>query len=146
MIAWINHCKQPNHLLRNVRPITFFSLCHFRFWVLLLHLLTINNTYTLGKTPLEKGSARRRIFTRENHPCPQLDSNPQSQEPSGRRPTPCNRRLPRSAARNWRHEISRRRDESELEVQCLAHEVRMSSNITDISYSTEKEDVTECSS
>jgi hypothetical protein len=49
---------------------------------------------TVGRTPLDEWSARRRIFfltthnTHDRHPCPQWDSNPQSQQASSRRPTP----------------------------------------------------------
>jgi hypothetical protein len=50
---------------------------------------------TVGRTPLDEGSARRRdlylttqIFTTDKHPCPRWDSNPQSQQALGRRPTP----------------------------------------------------------
>jgi hypothetical protein len=50
---------------------------------------------THGRTPLDEWSARRRdlylhrttqhINTRDNHPCPERDSNPRPQQPSGRR-------------------------------------------------------------
>jgi hypothetical protein len=48
---------------------------------------------TLGRTPLDEWSARRRnlyltTLTRDRHPCPRRDSNPRSQQASGRRPTP----------------------------------------------------------
>jgi hypothetical protein len=49
---------------------------------------------TLSRTSLDEWSARRRklylttqTLTRERHPCPRRDSNPQSQEASGRRTT-----------------------------------------------------------
>jgi len=48
---------------------------------------------TFGKTPLDKWSARRRDLyltthntTTDKHPCPRWDSNPRSQQASGRRP------------------------------------------------------------
>ena len=46
---------------------------------------------TVGRTPLDEGSARpstwhHTTLTRNKHPCPQRDSNPQSQQASGRRP------------------------------------------------------------
>jgi hypothetical protein len=47
---------------------------------------------TISWTSLEEGSAQRRdlYLTRDNthkrHPCPRRDSNPQSQQTSGRRP------------------------------------------------------------
>ena len=48
---------------------------------------------TVGRTPLDEWSARRRdlyltTLTTDEHPCPRWDSNPQSQQASGRRPTP----------------------------------------------------------
>ena len=49
---------------------------------------------TVGRTPLDEWSARRRDLyltthnTHNKHPCPQWDSNPRSQQASGRRPTP----------------------------------------------------------
>ena len=51
---------------------------------------------TIGRTPLDKWSARRKdlyltthnSLTTDRHPQPRLDLNPQSQQASGRRPTP----------------------------------------------------------
>jgi len=49
---------------------------------------------TVGRTSLDEGSARRRdlyLITHNTHdrqPCSRWDSNPQSQQASGRRPTP----------------------------------------------------------
>ena len=49
---------------------------------------------TFGRTPLDEGSARRRdlylttLNTYNKHPFPWWDSNPQSQQASGHRPTP----------------------------------------------------------
>jgi len=55
----------------------------------LLHLIT------LGRTPLDEGSARstdlytkHTSLTTHRHPWLQRNSNPQSQQASGRRPTP----------------------------------------------------------
>jgi len=48
---------------------------------------------TVGRTPLEEWSIRRRDLyltthnTHNKHPCPRWNSNPQSQRASGRRPT-----------------------------------------------------------
>ena len=58
---------------------------------LFLHLITLRHT-TLGRTPLDEGSARRRDLyltthnTHDRHSCPQRDSNPQSLQGSSRRP------------------------------------------------------------
>jgi hypothetical protein len=55
--------------------------------------ITLRHT-TLGKTPLDEWSARRRNLyltthnTYNKHPCLRQDSNPQFQQASGRRPTP----------------------------------------------------------
>ena len=49
---------------------------------------------TVGRTPLDEWSARRRDLyltthnTYNKHPCPRWDSNPRSQQASGRRPMP----------------------------------------------------------
>jgi len=50
---------------------------------------------TLGTTPLdsdqpvaETSTWQHTTLTREKYPCPRWDSNPQSQQASGRRPTP----------------------------------------------------------
>ena len=53
-------------------------------------------TTTLGRTPLDQWSARRRdqaALTRHRHSCPRRDSNPQSQQACCRRPTPYTARL-----------------------------------------------------
>jgi len=49
---------------------------------------------TVGRTPLDEWSARRRDLcltthnTHNKHPCPRWDTNPRSQQASGNRPTP----------------------------------------------------------
>ena len=51
---------------------------------------------TVGRTPLKEWSVRRRdlyltthtTLTTDKHPCPGWDSNPRSQQASGRRPMP----------------------------------------------------------
>ena len=65
------------------------------------HWLTL--TYTLGTSSLDEGSAHRRdstwqhtTLTRDRHPCLRRDKNPQSQQMSGRRPSPSSRRPLRS--------------------------------------------------
>ena len=59
-----------------------------RFTITLRHI-------TFGRPTLDKWSARQRhltcqhtTLTRDRHPCPRRDSNPQSQQASCRRPTP----------------------------------------------------------
>jgi hypothetical protein len=55
--------------------------------------ITLRHT-TLGRTPLDERSARRKDLyltkhnTQNRHPCPRRDSNPQSHKASGRRRTP----------------------------------------------------------
>jgi hypothetical protein len=46
---------------------------------------------TVGRTPVDEWSARRRdlyLTTQQTYPCPWRDSNPQSQQANRRRPTP----------------------------------------------------------
>jgi hypothetical protein len=82
---------------------------------LLLQLVIISNTYTLGETPLDKGSALRRdlpYLRNTKH------SNPQSQQASGRRPTHWTAQLLGSTVSNstltvsisfdWSHKFSGR--------------------------------------
>jgi hypothetical protein len=67
-----------------------FAITHFRHT-------------TLGRTPLgewpsdkpvaETSTWQHTTLTRDRHPCPRPDSNPQSQQASGRRPTPTARPL-----------------------------------------------------
>ena len=64
--------------------------------------VTLRHT-TLGRTPLDKWSSRRRhlyltTLTRDRHPCPRQDLNPQSQQASGPRPTPWSARPTGSAS------------------------------------------------
>ena len=53
---------------------------------------------TVGRTPLDEWLAGHRClyltihYTKNRQPCPRWDSNPQSQQASGRRPTPENAR------------------------------------------------------
>jgi hypothetical protein len=55
--------------------------------------ITLRHT-SLGRTSPDEWSARRRGLyltthnTHNKHPCPRWDSNPQSQQANGRRPTP----------------------------------------------------------
>jgi hypothetical protein len=60
---------------------------------LLLERIIFNDTPTPGSTSLDEGSARRRDwqhtqFTTDEHLWPRPDSNAQSQQARGRRPTP----------------------------------------------------------
>jgi hypothetical protein len=56
-------------------------------------LRNVSRRATFGRIPLDVWSARRRdlylttYYTTKKHPCPGWDSNPQSQQASGRRPT-----------------------------------------------------------
>jgi hypothetical protein len=65
---------------------------------------------TLGRTPLDEWSARRRglyltTHTKDKHPCLRWDSNPQLQEASSRRPTPPRRGGQRPANQRQCHYI-----------------------------------------
>jgi hypothetical protein len=44
--------------------------------------------WTSDQPDAETSTSQHATFTRHRHPCPQWDSNPQSQQASGRRPTP----------------------------------------------------------
>jgi hypothetical protein len=87
-------------LIKHIISFFFLSLdlclpSHCRCGGLLLHLITITDTHThththtLGRIPLDEGSARRThhtTFTRHKHPCLQWDSNlaiPGSERPRG---------------------------------------------------------------
>jgi hypothetical protein len=59
----------------------------------LSHKMTYTQTHTLGRTPLDKGSASHTdlcttYYLHNRQPCRQRDSNPQSQHASGRTPKP----------------------------------------------------------
>ena len=69
-----------------------------------MHLITLNDTHTRsdssgrGIRPSQRPlPAQHTTFTRDKEPCPQRDSNPQSQPTSGRRLTLQTARPPRSA-------------------------------------------------
>jgi hypothetical protein len=69
---------------------------------LLSFAITLRHT-TLGRTPLEEWSDRRRdlwqhtTLTTDRHPCTRRDSNPQSQQANNRRPTLYTARPPETA-------------------------------------------------
>ena len=44
--------------------------------------------WTNDKLVAKTSTSRHTIFTTDKHPCPRCNSNPQSQQASGRRPTP----------------------------------------------------------
>ena len=76
--------------------LTSFYLHTYRYYrkskVLFLRLVTLNDTPSLGRSPLGKRPVRRRDLyltthnTHDRHPCPRWDSNAQSQQASGLRP------------------------------------------------------------
>ena len=100
-------CRRPT--LLTARPPLFTSLeqfvCLFVFgaraqppphWAkasLFMRFLDHTWCTTAGRTPPDEWSARRRDLyltthnTHDRHPCPRWDSNPQSRQTSGRRPT-----------------------------------------------------------
>jgi hypothetical protein len=61
---------------------------------LLVRLITINDKHseslpwTMDQPVAETTTRQHTTITRESHPCPRSDSKPQSQQASGRRPTP----------------------------------------------------------
>ena len=67
---------------------------------------------TVGRTPLDEWSARRRdvyltTHTADRHSCPRRDSNPQSQQASGRRPTPLTARATGTGCRHCTRPITK---------------------------------------
>ena len=81
---------------------------HCRCRELLLNMITLNVAYALVRTPLDEGSARpptstwqHTTFTRDRDPCLRRDSNPQTQQASGRIRTPLAARPTGSAV--WIH-------------------------------------------
>jgi hypothetical protein len=81
----------------NICPL-YGTTAHVRLCLPLYRGFLITHNYTHGTTPLDEWSALRRglylhrttqhVNTRDKRPCPQLDLNPRSQQPNGRRPTP----------------------------------------------------------
>ena len=100
--------KVPLHLINNL----YWKLMHYysnglQFFCLFLaqqpqwakvtpftRFLDHTRRTTVCRTPPDEWSSRRRALyltthnTHNRHPCPQWDSNPQSQQASGRRPRP----------------------------------------------------------
>jgi len=66
---------------------------HYRGFTI-THTHTHTHTRARGRTPLDEWSARSRDLyltthnTHKNHPCARRDSDPQSQQANGLRPTP----------------------------------------------------------
>jgi hypothetical protein len=76
-------------------PAFFYLLVHSKCTGFLFSLDHTQTHTTVGRTPLDEGSARCRdlylttqTLTTDKHPCPRWDSNPRSQQALGRRPTP----------------------------------------------------------
>jgi hypothetical protein len=84
-----NNNNNNNNNLWHYNP--YFALCRPLYWGFCDH----TQLYT---PPVDEWSSRHRglylhrttqhINTTDKHPCPQRDSNPRSQQQSGRRPTP----------------------------------------------------------
>ena len=87
---WWKHplCKTFFFVLWRCGPTRTMASSFMRF------LDHIKRRTTVGRTPLDKLSSRRRDIylithnTHNKHPCPRGDSNPKSQGASARRPTP----------------------------------------------------------
>jgi len=83
------------------------SILSVKCGCLLLHLITPNDTHTHTHArqdsswrvigPSQRPLSHNTIFTREKQPYRRRDANPQSQQVSGRRPTPHTARVPGSA-------------------------------------------------
>jgi hypothetical protein len=86
--------NEERHDLYSFRSPHLFYPLTVRVEFVYFHLITLRHK-PVGRTPLDKWSARRRdlylttqTLTRDRHPYPQRDSNSQSQQASDRRPTP----------------------------------------------------------
>jgi hypothetical protein len=97
-----------NCLIKHKEKLTYLSSflvtpllpTHCRCIGLFLHLMTFGDTHTHTHTYSVRllwtkdrafagtSTWQHTIFTRDRHPCPWRDSNPQYQQASGRRPTP----------------------------------------------------------
>jgi len=81
--------------VRSKVQLNSFSLLLTSAW-LLSHLITLSDAHThsvgfiwTSDRPVAKTSTwQHTIITRDRHPCPRWNSNPQSQTASGRRITP----------------------------------------------------------
>jgi hypothetical protein len=61
------------------------------------HTHTVEFLQTRDRPVADTSTWKHTTLTRERHPCPRLDSNQQSQQASGCKPTPWTARLPASA-------------------------------------------------
>ena len=75
------------------------TLHHYRGYMITLKPQSITLLWTSDQPDAETSTLQHTIFTTDRHPCPQRDSNPPSQQVSGRRPTPQNARPLGSAPR-----------------------------------------------
>jgi len=93
------HLKEYSLWFRFICLIFFYYWCNSPQWVMAsLFTRFLDHTQrrtTFGRTPLDEWSARSRdlylttqTLTTDRYPCPRWGSNPQSQQASGRRPTP----------------------------------------------------------
>ena len=82
--------------LLNLHHVQFFFFFFFFFyWLFTTHLLVLTSSFlrfrdhTQWHSPLQRPVAdKHTTLTTDKHPCPRWDSNPQSQQASGCRPTP----------------------------------------------------------
>jgi hypothetical protein len=82
--TWID--LDANPALCGERPVTN-DLSHDR--TMITHLLkhTVGLLWTSDQPVTEDNRTTQHINTGDKHPCPEWDSTPRSQQPSGRRPT-----------------------------------------------------------
>jgi hypothetical protein len=90
----LNHCKSVEHTYHwrtqwDIKTFFLSSLSwpllptHCRYRALLLHLITLNDTHTLGRTPLDKdppdaenSTWKHTTLTRDRYPCPKAGFEP----------------------------------------------------------------------
>jgi hypothetical protein len=61
---------------------------HYRGFTITLRPHSVGIPWSSDQTDAETSSKQQETFIRDRHPCPRRDSNPQSQQASGRKPTP----------------------------------------------------------
>jgi hypothetical protein len=65
------------------------GLPHYRsFTITLRHTHAVGLLWTSDQPVAGVSTSQQTTLTRDRHPCPRRDSNPQSQQASGHRPTP----------------------------------------------------------
>jgi hypothetical protein len=88
-------CNEEFRFVAFRSPSLFYLLVYSRCRGILFSLITLKHTpqsvgllWTRDRPVAETVTWQQKYCTRDKHPCPRRDSNPQSQQALGRRPTP----------------------------------------------------------